>query len=311
MNIVFLGSSEFSIPSLEALYNSQHNLVGVISRPDRPKGRGLEVSSTPVTAFARESNIPLYQPEDICAAESVQTLGGMKPDLLVIVSFGRILTRAVLDIPSEGTVNVHASLLPCYRGAAPVEWALVNGETETGVTIFRVTEKLDAGDIIRQKAVPISDADDAVSMAGKLGRAGAQALLESIRLIETGTARFQPQDEKMVTRAPKIRTQDRRTDWTRSSADIRNFIRGLTTVGCAYSFLKETRIAFWEARALPTQGPAAPPGTILAISPEEGIVVAAGKGVLSVLSLQRESGKQMNAYAFTLGHHVAVGDRFE
>lgn len=277
MRILFLGTPEFAVPSLEILRN---DIIGVVTHPDRPKGRHLKVSPSPVKTAAEKYNIPVYQTERVSDLP--------ESDLAVVVSFGEILARDVLMMPKLGCINLHASLLPRYRGAAPVAWALMNGEGVTGVTTFWLNEKLDAGDIILQKETAILPENNRGTLEKRLSHIGAELLKETIMNIDT-SPRI-PQDESKATYAPKIKKEDGLIDWSKPSIEIHNKIRAMNPWPGAYTYIDGIRVEIWES---------ALDGT--------GIAVETGSGILLIRELQAEGKKRLKAVDFMHGCRISEG----
>src|SRR5579885_2532384 len=227
MRVVFLGTPEFAVPSLAALA-SEHQIIAVLTQPDRPKGRGNQLTASPVKAAALDLNIPVYQPESVRRPESVELLKSLQAEMMVVVGYGQIIPQTLIDLPAHGVLNVHASLLPKYRGAAPIQWAIANGETETGVTIMQIDAGLDTGDILLQRSTPIGPDETAPELAARLAPLGAELLIEAIDQIANGTAHPKKQDEQQATYAPLLKKEDGRVDWTRPAGSIYNRLRGFT-----------------------------------------------------------------------------------
>lgn len=226
MNIIFLGSAQFAVPSLKILLSTNHRISCVVTQPDRQKGRGLSIAGTPVKTTASEAGLKLYQPKDVNTPEAIKILKNLNPDLLVVIAYGQILSQEILNIPKLFAVNLHASILPKYRGAAPINRAIINGESATGVTIIKMVRQMDAGPVILQKAVDISETDTSVTLEEKLSDIGAHLLLQSLKLIENGEYKLIPQDEAKVIFAPKLKKEDGLIKWDKPAQDIYNLIRG-------------------------------------------------------------------------------------
>lgn len=310
MRIVFMGSGSFAIPSLEALIAAGHDVAAVVTQPDKEKGRGREVAPPPVKPVAIAHNIPVLQPQRIKRPEAQEELRRLAPELQVVVAYGQILPRPVIDIPPRGTVNVHASLLPRYRGAAPIQWAIVNGESETGVTTMLIDEGLDTGATLLARATPIGAEETTPVLEARLAGLGADLLIETIGGLVNGTVVPRPQDHASATLAPIIEKEQGRIDWTQTAAAIDCRIRGFhpwpgTTTTAGGRPLKVLR-----ARPLPDRGDEAP-GTLVAVD-REGLVIACGAGTrLRLLEVQPESRKAMPAAAFAAGARLTPGGRLE
>lgn len=285
-----------------------HRVVCVVTQPDKQKGRGLLLGSTAIKDIAKREGLDIYQPVDINAAESVEYLKDFLPDLFVVVAYGQILSQKILDMPSILSVNVHASLLPKYRGAAPINWAVINGDKNTGVTIIKMNKKMDAGDILLQKAVSIIKEDTAVTMEDKLSKLGAQALLESVRLIKDNAYQAIPQDDKKLTLAPKLHKDDGLIDWNRSAREINNLIRGCLEWPGAFTHYKGKILKVYKSSTAGIRiDKQLIPGEVIEVS-NDGICVATSEGSLSVEELQLEGGKRMSARDFLSGHKLQVGE---
>lgn len=301
MRIIFFGSSEFAVPVLDALKEKQE-IVLVVTQPDRKKGRSLKISSTPVKTAAKSSGIKIFQPDNVNTQDSLEYLKKLGADLFVVVSFGQILRSQLLDIPRIYPVNVHASLLPKYRGAAPVNWALANGEKETGVTIIRMNEGMDEGEIILKDPVLIEDGEDAITLSEKLSKKGTELLLNAIDLIEKNTVSFIKQDDKVATYAPKLKKQDGLIDWRLSAKGIYNRIRAFVPWPGCYACWNKKIFKIWKAR--PDNNPVATkpkPGAVLECS-KDGISVGTGAGALMIEELQLQGKRRMTAEEFLAGH---------
>ncbi len=310
MKIVFFGSSEFAVESLKAL-NEKHQVVAVFTQPDRKKGRNLKLTPTPVKRFARENSLAVFSPEDV--NESLLELKSFEADLFVVVSFGQKLSPELLDAPRLFCVNVHSSLLPRWRGAAPINWALISQDAQTGVSIMKMNEKMDAGDVVFSRSVKIFPEDDAVTLNNRLAGLGAEALLEAVELILAGNAKFKPQDKAKVTVARKLKKEDGLIVWKNSAAKIDAQVRGLLPWPCAFTFYKGKFLKVLKTgycKELPGEPGASGIGRIAAVLKKDGIAVETGEGFLLLKEVQPEGKKAMPAYSFALGHHVKAGDRF-
>ncbi|HEX6825496.1 MAG TPA: methionyl-tRNA formyltransferase [Nitrospiraceae bacterium] len=308
MRLVFMGTPDFAVASLEALLRSEDPVVGVVTQPDRPKGRGNILTPSPVKLLARQAQIPLLQPLKMKDPEFLKTLVGWKPDLIVVAAFGRILPPAILSLPSLGCINVHGSLLPKYRGAGPIQWAIINGETETGVTTMQMDEGMDTGAMLLQEAIPITSDDTAGSLSERLAQLGGRLLVETIARLKAGTLVPRPQDASQATMAPLLKKEDGVIDWTLPAAVLANRVRGLSPWPGAYTtIVGGDRWTIWRALALP--GPVTkPPGMVVAVT-TKAIHVATGAGVLAVTELQPANSRRMAVSQYLAGHPVAVGER--
>ena len=308
MRLVFMGTPAFAVPSLEGLAEAGHQLAGVFSQPDRPVGRHHnKLQPTPVKECAQSHGIPVYQPEKLRDGTALATLRELDPELIVVAAYGRILPNDILALPPKGCVNVHSSLLPKYRGAAPINWAILKGEAETGVTIMHMASELDAGDIILQRATPIGETEDAAALYDRLAQLGGELLTEAVALIEAGTASRTPQDHTKATLAPMLSKEMSPVDWTRSAQEIFNQIRGLYPwPGAVTDVISGEPIKLWGAQVVEKHTDAGP-GAIIAAS-KQGIDVACGElqHVLRILELQPPGGKRMTAAAYLAGHPIQV-----
>ncbi|MCM8812775.1 MAG: methionyl-tRNA formyltransferase [Candidatus Omnitrophica bacterium] len=312
MKVVFFGSSDFAVAALCSLI-AHHDVAAVYTQPDRPKGRHLHLSETPVKQFARERGLPVVACPAVGAPDAVAQLRAFQADVFAVVSFGQFLSREVLAIPRFCCLNVHASLLPRWRGAAPVNYALWHGDRETGVTVMRMNEYMDRGDILLQKMTPIAPADDAVGLLARLATLGAEALLESLGMLAGNWAVFSPQDSALATVAPRLKKEDGAIRWEESAAAIHNRVRALVPWPCAYTCLRGIFLKILKTNlvtcAVPS-GSQGAPGTILGICKYQGLTVATGQGNILIQTIQPAGRRAMNAYDFVLGHQVRSGDMF-
>jgi methionyl-tRNA formyltransferase len=308
LNIVFMGTPDFAVPSLLQLLEKGYNVVGVVTQPDRPKGRKRVLTAPPVKVAALEAGIPVMQPERIRRPEAIAELAGWQPDLIVTAAFGQILPKAVLDIPHLGCINVHASLLPRYRGGAPIHRAIMEGETKTGVTLMYMAEGLDTGDIISSVEVPIEDSDNVGTMFAKLADAGAGLLIKTLPELVAGRAPRIPQNDAEATYAPNITREEERIDWGRSARQLFNQVRGMNPWPVAYTLWQGETMKIWESAVLKEDGEAADvePGTVLKTS-VEGIDVACGIGTLRLTVVQPAGKKAMAAGEFVRGGKLTIG----
>lgn len=315
MRVVFWGTPEFALPSLGALLGEGHDVLAVVSQPDRPQGRGRSLAPSAVKEFALAEAIPVLQPEKARDAAFVAELEALEPDVNVVVAYGQILSRALLDAPARGSVNLHPSLLPVLRGAAPINWAIIRGHRETGVTTMRMSEELDAGPILRQVAEPILPEETATDLAVRLSELGAEILIETLALMEVGDLEERPQDDDAATYAPLIGRDDARVDWSRPAAEVANRIRGLDAVPGAWTVLNDDA-ELKVYRPLPAD-PAhsdstAEPGTVLETAPshaEEGLLIACGEGAVWVREVKPAGKRRMNAADWLRGRGAQPGDR--
>ncbi|MDD5173710.1 MAG: methionyl-tRNA formyltransferase [Candidatus Omnitrophica bacterium] len=310
MNIVFFGTSEFAMVVLRKLIDSGHKIMAVVTKPDRQKGRRLKVSPSPVKVLAQAKKIAVFQPDDASSRESVVYLKRLNAGLFVVVAFGQILKKEVLDIPKFCCVNIHSSLLPKYRGAAPTNWTIMNGETVSGVTIIRMNEKTDEGDIILVKETAIDKEETNITLNEKLADIGADALIETIALIESGKAKFAGQDDSAATVAPKLKKEDGLIDWNESAVKIRNKVRALIPWPGAYTHFNGKTLKILKAEVLGSGDGKGACGEVVDIIRHKGIVIRTGKGNLLVQYIQIEAKKPFDTDAFLCGHKVPIGCRF-
>ncbi len=306
MNIVFMGSPELALPCLEVLYRSEHKIVGVVTQPDRPAGRGRKLTPCAVAAQAREWDLPLYQPLSLKDPPFAATLQALEVDLAVIVAYGRILSREVLETPRHGCWNLHFSKLPQYRGAAPMQWALINGETETGVSIIRLVKELDAGPILKQQAVAIEADDTVASLGPRLAQLGPELLLQCLTDLDKGTLTETVQDEAQASLAPSLKKEEAELDWTQSGTQLVNRIRGLNPWPVAFSYIDKHRLKIYSARAV-AGDTTAQPGTVLQANDADGLVIACGDGALAIDEMQLEGKKRMSSQDFLHGTQISIG----
>lgn len=323
MRIVFMGTPESAMYVLQLLIESgKHQVVGVVTQPDRPAGRGRQIEPPPVKVFAEQHGIPVYQPERLKNNEEIiKTLRSLEADVFVVVAYGKILPPEILAIPRLGCVNVHFSLLPKYRGAAPVQWAIINGERVTGVTIMKMNERMDEGDILAQVPVDILEDDDTVSLTNCLSCVGAEALLKVLEEAEkTGLLSGKPQDHSLATYAPKLKKEDGVLDWSLPNEKIICRIKGLYPWPCARTYLNGKLIKLLRAEpcrdsdkdVLPVnEAEKIAPGTVVGVAKDRGFFVRTGDGFLVITKLQPENKKPMSGIDFVNGGYVRIGSRFE
>ena len=309
LSIVFFGTPVFAVPTLEALLRSRHRVVGVVSQPDRPRGRGQKTGATPVKAVALAAGVPVLQPERLKDPAFLNALSSWQTDLGVVAAYGRIIPDVVIETPRLGLINVHASLLPRYRGAAPVQRAVLAGDTETGVTIMRIVRELDAGPMFGKVVVPISADATSAGVEHDLAVAGAALLVDVVDRIAAGTAGEEPQDHALATYAPKITREEGEIDWTKAAAAVHNQVRGLTPWPHAWTRLDDARLIIVRSAPEPSADVAAPPGTIVEARGDV-LRVATGQGTLRVLSVQPEGRRTMSVREFLAGRQLTSGTRF-
>ena len=305
---VFMGTPAFALPTLEGLLDAGLDLVGVYTQPDRPKGRGKKLTPPPVKELAVARGIPVFQPRRLREEAVVAELARLAPDLIVVVAYGQILPKSVLEIPRYGCINVHASLLPRYRGAAPINKALLEGEAETGVTTMLMDVGLDTGDMLVKRALPIGPEETAGELHDRLALLGREAMEETVRQVCAGTLHPEAQDNALSSYAPMLKKEDGCIDWQRSARQIHNQVRGLDPWPGAYTRLGEEVLKI--ARTCPESGAGGDPGTVLEAG-ADGVYVACGEGVLRVGELQLPGKKRLSAAEFLRGHSLPPGTRLE
>ena len=301
-----MGTPEFAVPSLRALVEAGHDLCGVFTQPDRPKNRGMRLQPTPVKEYAMSKEIPVYQPATLKDGTALAQIKALAPELIVVAAYGRILPKELLDCPPLGCVNVHSSLLPKYRGAAPINWAVIHGETETGVTIMHMAPELDAGDIILQQSTPIGPDETAAQLHDRLACIGGELIAKAVSMLADGTAPRHPQDPSKATYAPMLSREMSPIDWTKSAKEIHDQVRGLIPWPATTTQVIGGRTVKIFSTAVAGRTVSAAPGTILAAG-GEGIDIACGGGtVLRVLELQAEGKRRMTAAEYLRGNPIAI-----
>lgn len=308
MRIIFMGTPDFAVGTLEALVNAGHEVVLAVTQPDKPQGRKQILIAPPVKQTAEKLGIPVYQPKRVREPEAFALLRSYEPELIVVAAFGQILPKELLDMPQYGCINVHASLLPKYRGAAPIQWAILNGDAVTGVTIMRMDVGLDTGDMIAKAEVAITPQDTGGSLFDRLAETGAKLCVETIPSIVDGTAVYTPQDEQAATKVGQISKKDGLIDFTRSAAAIECQIRGLNPWPSAYTSLAGKTLKIWSAQVSDRQTEAQP-GTVVLVE-KDRFGVQTGEGVLICTEVQLEGKKRMSAADFLRGNALTTGSRF-
>ncbi len=304
--IVFMGTPAFSAPILRMLVEEGYDVISVVTQPDRPVGRKKVLTPTPVKEEALRLGLPIYQPEKLKNPDELQYVLDLEPDLIITAAFGQILPSAVLEAPKLGAINVHASLLPAYRGGAPIHQAIIDGQPETGVTIMYMVDRLDAGDIISQTVVPIESTDDTGIMFDKLSMAGMELLKETLPSIIDGTNLREQQDEEKVTYARNISREQERIDWSKSADSISNQVRGLHPWPVAFTTYNEQNMKIWKAAATESTK-SGKPGEVLELG-DDALIVQTGEGVLAITELQPAGKKRMSAADYLKGPKIQVGD---
>jgi methionyl-tRNA formyltransferase len=310
MNIVFMGTPDFAVPSLRMLVENGYHVLAVVTQPDRPKGRKRELTPPPVKIEAIKHGIPVLQPERLRRSDTIDELKRLQPDLIVTAAYGQILPKSVLDIPRLGCINVHASLLPRYRGGAPIHYAVMNGDPVTGVTIMYMAEGLDTGDMISRIEVPITEEDTTGSMFVKLSVSGAELLKETLPKLARGEAQREPQREELASYAPNIQRENERIAWERTSLELFNHIRGLNPFPGAFTTWNGEVFKVWASRLKNGErsatGNRAAPGTVLQVS-SDGVEIATGDGSLYLTEIQPAGKKAMSVEQFVRGSTMTVG----
>lgn len=310
MRVIFMGTPDFSVGALKALAENGYEIAGVVTQPDKPRGRGKASAMTPVKEAALELGLTVYQPARVREQSFMDTVRALNPDVIVVSAFGQIIPKALLELPRYGCVNIHASLLPKYRGAAPIQWAVMDGEPVSGVTIMQMDEGLDTGDMLAKTEVPLEPDETGGSLFDKLSRAGAELLIRTLPALEQGTLTPEKQPlESPTAYARMIRKEDGRIDWNLEAEAIERRIRGLNPWPSAYTELTGKILKIWRAEVLPKESGQAP-GTVTEAG-KGGFCVQTGKGVLRLLEVQLEGKKRMDAQAFLRGFHAAPGMKLE
>jgi len=306
--IIFMGTPDFAVPCLEALLNSEHQVTAVVTQPDRKKGRGKKLSPPPVKTVAQTAGIPVLQPTRIKPESFIEELHGYRPDVIVVVAYGRILSASILNLPPLGCINVHGSLLPRHRGAAPIQWAILGGDHHTGVTIIQMDEGMDTGDILHTAAIELTGSETAGDIFTKLAALGAPTLLDALAALRDGTLHTTSQDHDQATKAAPLTKEMGCIDWNKPAEELHRLVRGLDPWPSAYTYLDSKRYRLF-APSVVYKKTDAPAGTIL-LADTNGILVATGHDCLLIQELQPEGKKRVSAEAFLCGHTLAGGSRF-
>lgn len=305
MKIIYMGTPDFAVGPLKALIEAGHEVCAVVTQPDRQKGRGKEMAPSPVKECATEYGLPVLTPVKIKEAEAIEELKKYPADIFVVAAFGQILSEEILNMPKYGCVNIHASLLPKYRGAAPIQWSIIDGEKETGVTIMQMDKGLDTGDILFQKKVPITEEETGETLFDKLAEAGAQLIVEALAKIEIGEVNPVKQDDNNSCYAKMLSKSIGKIDWNKSAVEIERLVRGLNSWPSAYTEYKGKQLKIWKAEVLPhIEGN---PGTIAKVT-KDAVIVCTKEGALSLLEIQLEGKKRMSTKEFLLGRTFAEGE---
>ncbi len=325
MRILFMGTPDIAIESLDNLYNEGFEICGVVTAPDRPAGRGMKLIASPVKEYATKKNIKIFQPEKIVNNnEFKDEIRELKPDLVCVVAYGVILPKSFLKIPPLGCINLHPSMLPNYRGPAPIQWAVLNGDKKTGATIMYLNEKMDAGDIIKQQEVEIGEDETTGELWDKLSKIGSKLLVQTVKNIDAGIIERVPQPEEF-TLAPMLNKEMAKIDWnTKKSYEIKNLVRGLNPIMGTYTFLNNKKIKFWKVQNLNNEEYSEISkefdhlefenekcGTVLFANEKKGLYIKANEGIISVIEIQGENAKRMNINDFLRGNNIKIGEKFE
>lgn len=318
LDILFMGTPDFAKESLEAIYNEGHKILGVVTNPDKPKGRGMKMIASPVKEFAIEKNIQIYQPEKVRKnQEFIEEIKSLKPDVICVVAYGKILPKEILDIPKLGCINVHGSLLPEYRGAAPIQWAVLNGDKKTGITTMYMDIGMDTGDMILKEEVEIGDDETTGELWDRLSKIGGKLLVETLEKIENGTAPREKQGDNFTV-APMLDKEMAKIDWENKTAqEIKNLVRGLNPIMGAYTFLNGKKIKFWKVDIAVNIGydedniQILRNGTVLISDQRDGLFIKTKQGILKVLEIQGENAKRMSIGDFLRGNPINKLDVFE
>ena len=319
MNILFMGTPDFARDSLESVYNAGYNILGVVTNPDRPKGRGMKLVASPVKEFAIEKNLEIFQPEKVRNnQEFIDEMKKLNPDVICVVAYGKILPKEILDIPKKGCINVHGSLLPKYRGAAPIQWAVLNGDKKTGITTMYMDIGMDTGDMILKEEVEIGENETTGELWDRLSKIGGNLLVETLKQIENGTAPREKQGND-YTLAPMLEKEMSKIDWENKSArEIKNLVRGLNPIMGAYTFLNNKKIKFWKVDVVSEiecnsekNMESLENGTVLKSNQKDGLFIKTADGVLKVLEIQGENSKRMSINDFLRGNSIKEFEVFE
>lgn len=305
MKVIYMGTPDFAVGPLEAIIAAGHEVTAVVTQPDKPKGRGKEMAASPVKECAIRHQIPVLTPVKIKTEEAIAALREFPADIFVVAAFGQILSEEILTMPRYGCINIHASLLPKYRGAAPIQWSIIDGEKETGITIMQMDKGLDTGDILFQKKVAITGEDTGESLFDKLAAAGSELICEALEKIEAGDVHPLKQEEAKSCYAKMLHKAIGKIDWNQSAEEIERLVRGLNSWPSAYTVYKGKQLKIWKAKVLPHIDMA--PGTVAGVTKDE-VVIATGNGALTLLEIQLEGKKRMTTREFLLGRSFEVGE---
>jgi len=312
MKILFMGTPDFAKESLEAVYEANYEILGVVTNPDRPKGRGMKLVASPVKEYAISKNLEIYQPEKVRNnIEFIEKMKALKPDVICVVAYGKILPKEILEIPKLGCINVHGSLLPKYRGAAPIQWAVINGEKTTGITTMYMDVGMDTGDMILKQEVEIAPNETTGELWDRLSKIGGQLLVKTLEQIEKGIAPRIPQGNDF-SMAPMLNKEISKIDWNNKTAiEIKNLVRGLNPIMGTYSYLEGKKIKFWKIDILPNDNSNVKNGTIINADCKDGLYIKAKDGIIKVLEIQGENARKMDIKEFLRGNSIKIGSILE
>lgn len=305
MNIVYMGTPDFAVPALEKLIK-KYNVTAVVTQPDKPKGRGKKIIFSPVKELALKNNIEVFQPEKVKDENFIKEMEKLNPDIIVVAAYGQILNEKILNLPKYGCINIHGSLLPKYRGAAPIQWSIINGEEKTGVTIMYMEKELDTGDMILKREIPINKEDTYGSVHDKMSLVGAEAVIEAIEMIEKGNVNAQKQDDTLSSYAVMISKDIGHIDWNKNSNEIINLIRGLNPAPIAYTFYEDEVLKIWEAEQICCELEMKN-GEIIDVMPKKGILVKTNDSAILIKEIQQKGGKKMSCPDYLRGHNIKKG----
>ena len=310
MNIVFMGTPDFAVESLAKIYENGHNILAVVSQPDRPAGRNMALMKTPVKEYAESKKLTVYQSEKIKKdTELIAKLKSLKPDVIVVVAFGQILSQEILDIPKYGAINVHGSLLPKYRGAAPIQWSIINGDSVTGITTMYMDAGMDTGDMIQKLEVKIEDDDTYGTLYEKMKVAGGKLIVETLEKVADGLITRTKQPDEF-TMAPMIEKNMGNIDWNKSSEEIRNLIRGFNPMPGAYTNINNEKMKIWKAeKSYIQKNEDILPGVVVEANNKEGLHIATADGILNIIEIQMPNSKKMLAKDYFNGHTISIGSQ--
>lgn len=305
MDIVFMGTPDFAVPCLKKLVENKYNVKCVVTQPDKPKGRGQKLTPPPVKEYAQEHSIEVLQPQKVKKNdEFLNRIVELAPDVIIVVAYGKILPASILRIPKQGCINVHASLLPKYRGAAPIQWSVINGEKTTGVTTMFMDEGMDTGDMILKMETPILENEDVGTVHDRLSDIGAEALIKTLEMLSEGALPREKQDESLATYAPMIEKTMGEINWKKSSEEIKNLVRGLNPWPGTYTFIKSERIRIYSVQKIDKSG--CVPGKVESVT-RDGVLVGTGNGSILIKEVQPENGRRMTTDEYVRGHSVKPG----